>query len=863
MIYILYYYYYYYWMADLYWNDFYIENTIQMEPTDFSKYCISFIKRYYNGIGNLKLIDQGCGNGRDSLYFANNGIKVLGIDKCKKIIEDNNERFCDINLNFAVDDFVTTKDEGDIYYSRFTVHSINENDLNIFLKNTSDKMKNGDIFFIETRSILGFPCENNDKLETYYRGTIGGKHYRILYSLEYLKQKLISFGFKILNEREDKGLAKFRGEDPYIIRLTSTKYDENYIDSIKQLLYKIITPYHLASQKHKINIFNQMVHHLDEFGISYWLCYGTLLGYLRYSSIIPWDDDIDICINIKDLHQLQNSINNTKYTLTKANDMLYRFTIEGTEMDIFVIDFSLDNPNEMKFDEVYPLMKGTFCGIECNVPNKYIGFFNRRYGYYDHLGTCLIWNHKVNDYWDRNFINNKFLITKGDCDKIISEIESLIEKNTKRSVDLINNFKIDNGAVDLVLSCAHYSGLDMFLNQLSNILIFNRSVIILYKIKRSLFEEIKSYNVNIPLNVLFNDKFIDENQWDISVQNNKLLLCHIDNYKYIINLKEFNYFGLISQNTYFLKPIDIITSFTFFKIDIDKNEWKNEYIRRDKKINSYKKDLYGGQLDGTIIPKKIFALVFNNITFDQPLEDYPYHEVYIPTFTYDYIKDKPNKYAFCKICWTNEHSTIELSEMQPLYKIELYSAIYLSDHIPYNDPRRIYMDSFKGSNTKSLSNNMMVHIVKKKDGTSKRLLIRNIEGNDYYKEYLDLLKQLTSIDPDKISSNDFNSLVDRLNDDHSIIVIEDIDDNVIIGSSTLLVEYKFIHNMGKVGHIEDVVIDYEYRGCGLGKLLIDALIQLAKKNECYKVILDCSNDNVTFYEKCGFVKKEIEMVKYF
>lgn len=30
---------------------------------------------------------------------------------------------------------------------------------------------------------------------------------------------------------------------------------------------------------------------------------------------------------------------------------------------------------------------------------------------------------------------------------------------------------------------------------------------------------------------------------------------------------------------------------------------------------------------------------------------------------------------------------------------------------------------------------------------------------------------------------------------------------------------------------------------------------------CYKVILDCSEDNVPFYEKCGLTRKEVQMVK--
>ena len=157
----------------------------------------------------------------------------------------------------------------------------------------------------------------------------------------------------------------------------------------------------------------------------------------------------------------------------------------------------------------------------------------------------------------------------------------------------------------------------------------------------------------------------------------------------------------------------------------------------------------------------------------------------------------------------------------------------------------------------------MIHIVKNKDGSDTRLLVRKINKGDYNKKYLDLLKQLTSIFPDKISVSDFNNLVDRLGENHYIMVIEDIDTKMIIGCATLLIEEKFIHNMGKVGHIEDVVIDKAYRGLNLGKLIIDVLMSIGKKNGCYKIILDCEEKNIEFYERCGFTKKGVEMVKYF
>lgn len=45
------------------------------------------------------------------------------------------------------------------------------------------------------------------------------------------------------------------------------------------------------------------------------------------------------------------------------------------------------------------------------------------------------------------------------------------------------------------------------------------------------------------------------------------------------------------------------------------------------------------------------------------------------------------------------------------------------------------------------------------------------------------------------------------------------------------------------------------RGLGLGKLLIDTLLRLGDVVGCYKVLLDCSDDNVPFYERCGMQVK--------
>jgi glucosamine-phosphate N-acetyltransferase len=138
------------------------------------------------------------------------------------------------------------------------------------------------------------------------------------------------------------------------------------------------------------------------------------------------------------------------------------------------------------------------------------------------------------------------------------------------------------------------------------------------------------------------------------------------------------------------------------------------------------------------------------------------------------------------------------------------------------------------------------------------IIFRKIEKGDYYKKYFDLLNQLT-IAPICTIDN-FEKVINNLHDHHIILVCE-INDK-IIASGTLLIEPKLIRNCGFVGHIEDIVVDKKYNGCGIGKKLIGELNKYAEYNKCYKIILDCNKDIVFFYEKCGFVKKEDQMVKY-
>ena len=137
--------------------------------------------------------------------------------------------------------------------------------------------------------------------------------------------------------------------------------------------------------------------------------------------------------------------------------------------------------------------------------------------------------------------------------------------------------------------------------------------------------------------------------------------------------------------------------------------------------------------------------------------------------------------------------------------------------------------------------------------------IREIEGDDLEKgflESLDFLRKASDID--KNMAKEILKKI-KLNPNHIIHVA--IDDKKIVGSTTLLIEQKFIHDGGLVGHIEDVVVRKDYEGKGIGIKLVTSMLERAKEKNCYKTILDCKDDVKQFYERIGF-KRESNCMRY-
>ena len=137
--------------------------------------------------------------------------------------------------------------------------------------------------------------------------------------------------------------------------------------------------------------------------------------------------------------------------------------------------------------------------------------------------------------------------------------------------------------------------------------------------------------------------------------------------------------------------------------------------------------------------------------------------------------------------------------------------------------------------------------------------IREIKENDLengFLETLDFLRKASDLDKNKAKE-----ILEKIKQNPNQIIQVAIDDKKIVGCITLLIEQKFIHDGGLVGHIEDVVVRKDYEGRGIGMKLVTSMLEYAKRKNCYKTILDCKDDVKQFYERIGF-KHESNGMRY-
>jgi glucosamine-phosphate N-acetyltransferase len=135
-------------------------------------------------------------------------------------------------------------------------------------------------------------------------------------------------------------------------------------------------------------------------------------------------------------------------------------------------------------------------------------------------------------------------------------------------------------------------------------------------------------------------------------------------------------------------------------------------------------------------------------------------------------------------------------------------------------------------------------------------MIREIEENDIETgRLLEVLENLAPVGGLTMPAAKMILKEIRSNPLHKIFVAvtqEGRKRGLVIGTTTLLVEPKFIFGGGRVGHIEDVAVRAGYQRKGIGLKLVNYATEQAVAMRCVRTVLDCSDENVPFYKKIGY-----------
>ncbi|WFD43784.1 glucosamine-phosphate N-acetyltransferase [Malassezia psittaci] len=146
------------------------------------------------------------------------------------------------------------------------------------------------------------------------------------------------------------------------------------------------------------------------------------------------------------------------------------------------------------------------------------------------------------------------------------------------------------------------------------------------------------------------------------------------------------------------------------------------------------------------------------------------------------------------------------------------------------------------------------------------LHIRPLASSDYHRGHIHVLASLTSVqDPGEDRWKErFNELAQSTTSasKYFVVVIVSKHSDKLVATGTVFLEPKFLRNLASAAHIEDIAVDHTMQGKGLGKVLIQALTTLSEAQGAYKTLLDCNDDNVPFYNKCGYETKGVYMAKY-
>ena len=201
------------------WKKYYANDIAPSVNSSFSEYAILQMKR------GQHILEVGCGNGRDAVFFASSGIKVDAIDRSQDAISLCNDKYLDSDVKFhygKIDSLIDINNNNkyDHIYCRFVIHAMPIEEENALISASFDLLKEGGCIFLECRSINDPLARKGEIISSTER--VHG-HYRRFIIPEEFQDRLIERGFKVISLHEEDGVAKYGDDDPVVIRVIATK----------------------------------------------------------------------------------------------------------------------------------------------------------------------------------------------------------------------------------------------------------------------------------------------------------------------------------------------------------------------------------------------------------------------------------------------------------------------------------------------------------------------------------------------------------------------------------------------------------------------------------------------------------------
>lgn len=203
-----------------YWEGYYKQKQVPFEHSLFAEYCINNFLQQNNSI-----LELGCGNGRDAIYMATRGMRVLGLDQCEQEINFLSDKYGNDKLKFKCADF-SELEKFDVYnviYSRFTLHAVSVDKENKILQNAQYHLHPNGYLLIEVRGTQNEYFGKGNPVPNERNAFVYEGHYRRFLDLNETCAKINSANLKIISADEKKGRAPFAGTDYRFIRIIAQR----------------------------------------------------------------------------------------------------------------------------------------------------------------------------------------------------------------------------------------------------------------------------------------------------------------------------------------------------------------------------------------------------------------------------------------------------------------------------------------------------------------------------------------------------------------------------------------------------------------------------------------------------------------